>query len=58
MPKRIIVCCDGTWNTADQGWPSNVVKMSRALAVSRPDGTHQVVYYGQGVGTRGFIDRF
>lgn len=63
MPKRIIICSDGTWNTPDQKdggavCPSNVVKMSRAVAAQAPDGTVQVVFYDQGVGTAWGLDRW
>jgi len=57
MAKRLVVCCDGTWNRPDQlkdgiPAPTNVSKL--ALAVARRDekGTEQVVFYEQGVGTR------
>ncbi|WP_255951270.1 DUF2235 domain-containing protein [Streptomyces odontomachi] len=51
MAKNLVVCCDGTWNFADQPSMTNVTKI--ALAV-RPqaDGVGQRVYYGSGVGTR------
>ena len=59
MPKRLIVCCDGTWNRPDQlddgiAAPTNVSKL--ALAVARQDdhGVEQVVRYVRGVGTRRF----
>lgn len=50
--KKVIVCCDGTWNTPtemDHGLPSptNVVKLNYALA---RDNT-QLPYYHPGVGT-------
>jgi uncharacterized protein (DUF2235 family) len=62
MPKRLIVCADGTWNKVDQPTPSNVVRMSRAVlpTTSAPDGNgrvHQIVYYHPGVGTRSGLDR-
>jgi uncharacterized protein (DUF2235 family) len=51
MVKRLVVCCDGTWNFADQPSKTNVTKV--ALSVSRCDGDiEQRVYYGSGVGTR------
>ncbi len=57
MPKRIVICSDGTWNTPDQKdrgkiRPSNVARM--ALAVAREDarGMRQLVFYDKGVGTR------
>ena len=57
MKKRIIICADGTWNEPDQvdkrgvRKPSNVVKMARAVLPLASDGTAQVVFYDQGVGT-------
>lgn len=50
--KRIVVCCDGTWSTADQSSPTNVVKLHRAVAAAGADGTRQVTTYVQGVGTK------
>ena len=46
--KRLVVCCDGTWNRPDQKHPTNVVKMSRAIAPSGADGIPQVVFYDRG----------
>lgn len=66
MPKRIIVCYDGTWQSSDSGaanLPSNVARFSRMLAatgVTADDQPiEQVVYYQTGVGTgaEGLIDR-
>jgi uncharacterized protein (DUF2235 family) len=59
--KRLVLCCDGTWNSADQErngtpCPTNVVKLGYRVAKSA-GGTAQVVYYDQGVGTGNFIDR-
>jgi uncharacterized protein (DUF2235 family) len=48
--KRIVVCCDGTWNRPDEESPTNVAKM--ALAVAERDGdVPQLVLYHRGVGT-------
>jgi uncharacterized protein (DUF2235 family) len=53
--KRLVVCCDGTWNRPDEKSPTNVAKM--ALAVAEEDGqTQQLVLYHRGVGT-GRFDR-
>jgi uncharacterized protein (DUF2235 family) len=59
MTKRLVVCCDGTWNRPDQtshgiAAPTNVSKV--ALGVARRDnaGTAQLLYYQAGVGTRRF----
>ena len=60
-PKRLIVCCDGTWKSSDHAakgdssYQTNITRMCHALAddgVLR-DGSliPQVVYYQAGVGT-------
>lgn len=59
--KRLIVCCDGTWNRADQErngkpTPTNVIKIAYRIA-KRDGDTPQVVYYDQGVGTGDGFDR-
>ena len=56
--KRLVVCCDGTWNWPDQkGGPTNVVKMVRAILPSDSRGVPQVVSYDVGVGTGNILDR-
>lgn len=58
--KRIIVCCDGTWENAlgeDSGKPqTNVTRISRAIKQVSSDGTSQIVYYHPGLGTGGKLD--
>ena len=56
--KRIIICCDGTWQASNHGLanvPSNVAKISRAIATYERTESgqiiHQIVYYHAGVGT-------
>jgi len=58
MNKRLIVCCDGTWNTRDHGRPTNVEKLAQAILPTAPDGASQVVFYDQGVGTNLGLDRW
>ncbi len=59
MPKTLVVCCDGTWNTPDQkGSPTNVTKMARAVLPRAANGDPQIVYYDEGVGTGNALDRF
>lgn len=63
MPKRLIVCSDGTWNTPDQSkdgtpCPTNVVKIARAIRPNDDDGRAQVVFYDQGVGTGKGLDHW
>lgn len=59
MNKRIVVCCDGTWNSPDQEdregvpCPTNVVKVACAVAPVGRDNREQVLYYNSGVGTMG-----
>jgi Uncharacterized alpha/beta hydrolase domain (DUF2235) len=55
---RLIVCCDGTWNTPDQREngvpaPTNVAKFFNALAPEDADRAPQRKYYHPGVGTDG-----
>lgn len=62
MPKRLVICCDGTWNTPEQREnhkyvPTNVVKTARAVKPVAGDGTPQVVFYDQGVGTGNALDK-
>lgn len=65
--KRLIICCDGTWNEpdqkvdnnpADETEPTNVLKTVRGIAPVDDNNFPQVVYYDAGVGTRGFVDKF
>ena len=62
MKKRLILCCDGTWNSADQEsngrpCPTNVIKIAYRLCKHGADGTPQIIYYDQGVGTGNWLDR-
>jgi uncharacterized protein (DUF2235 family) len=51
LSKRLIVFCDGTWNTAEQKSPTNVTKVWHALAREDAAGTEQRSFYHVGVGT-------
>jgi uncharacterized protein (DUF2235 family) len=53
--KRIIVCCDGTWNADDtQTNDTNVALLARAIHGSQQTGgVLQIVLYLRGVGTTG-----
>ncbi|MEW8038034.1 MAG: DUF2235 domain-containing protein [Candidatus Thiodiazotropha sp.] len=62
--KRIVICADGTWNIRDQvdkktgrRHPTNVTKIARAIRPQSSDGTDQIVYYHEGVGTNGPLDK-
>jgi uncharacterized protein (DUF2235 family) len=56
--KRLVVCCDGTWNTADQQdvgglpTPTNVTKIALSIADQDHSGNDQLVFYQAGVGTK------
>jgi uncharacterized protein (DUF2235 family) len=57
MKKRLIVCCDGTWNRADHvdhGKPAatNVCKLRNAIDEPGSGEIPQHVHYEEGVGTR------
>ena len=58
--KRLIVCCDGTWNAADaKSAQTNVFKIATAIHANQGTikagnaGTTQIVLYLRGVGTTG-----
>jgi uncharacterized protein (DUF2235 family) len=55
MPKRLVVCFDGTWNNADSdGAETNVALMARAIhATVDTGGISQSVLYLRGVGSAG-----
>jgi hypothetical protein len=66
--RRLIVCCDGTWNWPDQTRETNVVRLVRAIkseavptvAQAAQQATApipQIVHYHLGVGTGNFVDR-
>ena len=64
-PKRLIICCDGTWMNSDNGYeksgllksegtlqiPSNVTRISRCFKRTCSDGKLQIINYESGVGT-------
>jgi uncharacterized protein (DUF2235 family) len=52
MSKRLVVCCDGTWNTPDQSSPTNVSKLFNAIDRTRGAPVEQLATYERGVGTR------
>ena len=63
VPKRLVVCCDGTWqasNHASHEIPSNVAKIARAAAKTYVNEQNlscpQIVYYDAGVATADSFD--
>jgi uncharacterized protein (DUF2235 family) len=51
MSKRLVLCCDGTWNNPDQKSPTNVTKVALAVAPTDAGGREQRTFYHPGVGT-------
>ena len=54
--KRLVVCCDGTWNRADLAQVTNVEKIARTIQTDSrlSDDVQQLVCYLSGVGTAGY----
>jgi len=48
--KRLIVCCDGTWNKLDTQCPTNVLRLAQAVKRTASDGVPQIVFYEEGIG--------
>ncbi|KZL85580.1 peptidoglycan binding domain-containing protein [Colletotrichum incanum] len=65
-PKRIIICCDGTWQssvTGQKNIPSNVTRLARSIAHTgsikkgkEKIPCRQVVFYSAGIGTSGGVN--
>lgn len=50
--KRLIICFDGTWNRLDAPHATNVVITAESVLPIASDGTAQVIFYDEGIGTR------
>ena len=55
MPKRIVICADGTWcgpeKDLQKDHPTNVLRVARAIKPIAADGVLQQVFYDWGVGS-------
>lgn len=49
--KRLVVCCDGTWQDLRSPYPSNVVKLAQSVKPIATDKTPQIIFYDEGIGT-------
>ncbi|MGE5655021.1 MAG: DUF2235 domain-containing protein [Actinomycetota bacterium] len=49
--KRLVICCDGTWQQLASPYPSNIVKLAQAVKPTANDGIPQIVFYDEGIGT-------
>jgi hypothetical protein len=54
--KRLVICCDGTWNRPDAEHVTNIEKIARTVQtdLARTDGVQQLVLYLSGVGGAGY----
>ena len=54
--KRLVVCCDGTWNKPDNENVTNVEKIARTVQSdpTKTGSAYQLVYYISGVGTSSY----
>lgn len=59
--RRLVICCDGTWNRPEDGRDTNVVRLARAIKpiglTPRGEEITQIVRYHLGVGTGNILDR-
>jgi uncharacterized protein (DUF2235 family) len=55
MPKRIVICADGTWNRPEEDlsedFPTNVLRLARAVKPVGSGNFTQQVFYDWGVGS-------
>lgn len=57
--KKIIICCDGTWNSPEEDTPTNVLKLKNALLEQDSQQVQQLVFYDVGVGAdSGLINKY
>lgn len=49
--KRLAFCFDGTWNKIDSQHPTNVARIAQSVSRFHGDGSPQLIYYDEGVGT-------
>jgi hypothetical protein len=54
--KRLVICCDGTWNRPDAKHVTNIEKIARTVQtdLARTGGVQQLVLYLSGVGGAGY----
>lgn len=51
--KRLVICCDGTWNHLEMAQLTNVALIAMHIPVRGSDGVLQLTYYDEGIGTSG-----
>jgi uncharacterized protein (DUF2235 family) len=58
--KRLVICCDGTWNRPDSQYVTNIEKIARTVQIDSSaveSGVQQSVLYLSGVGVGYGVDR-
>jgi hypothetical protein len=57
--KRLVICCDGTWNKPDSPHVTNIEKIARTVQTDlrATNGVQQLVLYLPGVGVSYHVDR-
>jgi hypothetical protein len=58
MKKRLVICCDGTWNAPDSAHVTNIEKIARTISTAVIEGdppVQQLVLYLHGVGSSGYL---
>ncbi|WP_160320118.1 DUF2235 domain-containing protein [Rhodococcus rhodochrous] len=55
--KRLVICCDGTWNRPDSKYVTNIEKIARTVQtdVTKAEGVQQLVLYLSGVGAGSYM---
>jgi uncharacterized protein (DUF2235 family) len=56
--KRLVVCCDGTWQRLESPYATNVERIAQAVKSQTSDGVPQMIYYHEGLGTWDRIDKW
>ena len=49
--KKLVLCFDGSWNKLDAPYQTNVVITAESVSSHAPDGTCQLIFYDEGLGT-------
>jgi uncharacterized protein (DUF2235 family) len=56
--KRLVVCCDGTWQQLSSPYPTNIERIAQATVNQAADRATQLIYYHEGIGTWDKLDRY
>ncbi|MGD1715770.1 phospholipase effector Tle1 domain-containing protein [Hydrocoleum sp. CS-953] len=42
--KRLVICCDDTWQDLKSSYPSNIIKLTQAVKPIASDGISQILF--------------